>query len=672
MASERGPEDPANGEQSSAEIAAPYSVAERDVVKRNARAAKRTEAARVADARRRAGAEKQATANARRGARAEKEARAAAKKQQTRATKQRSAARAGGGARVEQQLAALVRALVIPPERADDALLTGQRFGLHSQFEEDGILLALHAAIGAGSRRFVELGCGDNGGNSGMLAAELGWHGLMVDADANAVATTVRLNPQKITGTVSWITRENVDDVLTSNGFSGEVDQLSIDLDGNDYWILERLTAVRPRVLIMEYNSAFGPNARVTVPYDDGFRRPVDSPLGRLHFGASLGALTDLAARRGYGLVAVEPTGANAFFLADGLAPELPRHAPEALYRTLSKHRAAVAAPDLFAQMATAGLSLVDLTDTGGAGPSAPLARASGDRGAARRNSRDSFFTEARAHAPLVGVDTKWGSFVVATSDETVGRSLFAGRRRGEMRLLTRAVEVMADSGATPRGLFVDCGANIGTTLIPAVLTAGFNSAIGFEPHPGNVRLLRANVALNGLEECVVTVPAAVSERAGTVELLVHPTNSGGHEVAVAGRTASPTLPDEPLEHVSVEAVTVDGTFEARGVDPAGVGMVWLDVQGHEAAALSGAEGVLRHGPPVVFEFYPAMLRHAGGYDRLIDLAAEQYTHVLDLRTVGIGDGGPAWRPVAELDAIGKTYGAGADRVFTDVLLVRR
>jgi hypothetical protein len=169
--------------------------------------------------------------------------------------------------RSAQVLDGLTRRLVLDPDKLSyPERLTAQRFPGLSQNGEDGILLALFGVIGADERRFAELGCGTNGGNSGFLAYELGWSGLMVDADETCVAACRHLQPPSRVDVVqAWITREGVNDLLTEHGIEGEIDLLSIDIDGNDYWIWEAITVVTPRVVVIEYNAGF-PSARSRSP----------------------------------------------------------------------------------------------------------------------------------------------------------------------------------------------------------------------------------------------------------------------------------------------------------------------------------------------------------------------------------------------------------------------
>jgi hypothetical protein len=246
--------------------------------------------------------------------------------------------------RHSQALDALTRQLVLDPEQLPyPDRLTAQRFMIFSQNGEDGILLALFRAAGTVNRRFAELGCGVNGGNSGFLAYELGWSGLMVDGDENCVATCrVEFPRDRVEVTQAWITREGIDELLEGHGIVGEIDLLSIDIDGNDYWIWDAMTVASPRVVVIEYNAGFGPERSVAVPYQADFDR---KKIHRAYYGASLQALTRLAARKGYRLVAVEPRGVNAFFLRHDIAPEIPSVDPREAYRNNIAPRSLYAPP---------------------------------------------------------------------------------------------------------------------------------------------------------------------------------------------------------------------------------------------------------------------------------------------------------------------------------------
>lgn len=238
--------------------------------------------------------------------------------------------------------------------------LTAHRFGIRSQRGEDGVLAAILEEAGVKQRRFVELGCGDNGGNSGFLAAELGWTGLMVDGSKEAIAGLRReFRSREVAVKQGWITREDVDDMLGRFGTTGDVDVLSIDIDGNDIWVWEALTAVDPRVVCIEYNTILGPERSVAVPYDPDFVRDPKRLFGR-YFGASLAALETIGRRKGYRLVAVE--NVNAFFLRKDVARRIPATPVPIAFRLYEKDARYLARlSDIYAAFAEEGLELVEV-----------------------------------------------------------------------------------------------------------------------------------------------------------------------------------------------------------------------------------------------------------------------------------------------------------------------
>jgi hypothetical protein len=198
---------------------------------------------------------------------------------------------------------------------------------VYSQNGEDGILLYLFSKIGATDRRFVEFGIGDGSEcNTANLALTFGWRGLLLEADAALAARARAFYTSRPTLRTSGLQIENVrvepetiDELLQRFGVQGELDLLSIDIDGNDYWVWEAAEAISPRVVVIEYNASFGPSRAVTVPYRRGFDRYAEHASGFYH-GASLRALDDLARRKGYLLAGCDSRGSNAFFVREDAA----------------------------------------------------------------------------------------------------------------------------------------------------------------------------------------------------------------------------------------------------------------------------------------------------------------------------------------------------------------
>ena len=262
--------------------------------------------------------------------------------------------------KVQPELHAILRTLrldsgTLPyPQR-----LMAQRYRLTPQNEEDGITLSLFDQVGVTNRRFAEIGSGLSGGNSACLAQELGWTGLMVDGDTERMVQVQRRFPG-VTAVAAWVTRENINELITDAGLGGEVDFLSIDLDGNDYWVWQALTACSPRVVVIEYNSSFGPDRAVTVPYDPKFDRH-DHRF--VYYGASLAALAKLGSAKGYRLVTTEPTGVNAYFLRDDVGPSIPACEPADAFRILKRYDVWMRTKkeDVYSYVSAAKLPLVDV-----------------------------------------------------------------------------------------------------------------------------------------------------------------------------------------------------------------------------------------------------------------------------------------------------------------------
>jgi len=202
--------------------------------------------------------------------------------------------------------------------------LQDYEFQVYSQWGEDGILQRLTEVVPVSRKLFVEFGVEDySEANTRFLLANSGWAGLVIDGSPENVQRIVS-DPlywrQNLKAVPAFVTRENINDLLRQNGLSGEIGLLSVDIDGNDYWVWEAIEAVRPAIVIAEYNWRFGAERRVTVPYDPAFVR------GRAHYsmvyyGASLAALEALGTRKGFDLVGCSSSGNNAFFVRRDLRP---------------------------------------------------------------------------------------------------------------------------------------------------------------------------------------------------------------------------------------------------------------------------------------------------------------------------------------------------------------
>lgn len=227
---------------------------------------------------------------------------------------------------------------------------------------------------------------------------------------------------------------------------------------------------------------------------------------------------------------------------------------------------------------------------------------------------------------------------------------------------LVRAVEILHEEGYTKRGLFIDVGANIGTQTVYALQTDKFSGAVCFEPAPQNYRLLRANLAINGLETMARTVETAVSDTAGNVEFELSTQNIGDHRVSLTDKEGA--FDESGRERITVRRDTLDTLLSQTGVSHDEVALLWTDTEGHEDAVLIGGSSLIASGVPVFLEFWPYALERSGGTKRLTDFMKTVFTHFYDMVDLP----NPRRRPIAEIDDVVARL-TGTE--YTDVLAFR-
>lgn len=206
------------------------------------------------------------------------------------------------------------------PSQKDD--LRNREFKIYSKVGEDGLIAYIFSKIGVTNRRFVEFGIQDGKEcNTANLSLNFGWQGMLVDADKDFVESARSYYREKLgrnSGNVKivqcFITAENINKLLSDNGMTGEVDLLSIDIDGNDYWVWKAVNVINPRVVVAEYNASFGLNP-ITVKYDPNFHYSKNGRENPLYFGSALPASAKLAKEKGYILIGCDSNGHDAFFV---------------------------------------------------------------------------------------------------------------------------------------------------------------------------------------------------------------------------------------------------------------------------------------------------------------------------------------------------------------------
>jgi FkbM family methyltransferase len=236
--------------------------------------------------------------------------------------------------------------------------------------------------------------------------------------------------------------------------------------------------------------------------------------------------------------------------------------------------------------------------------------------------------------------------FLLPTVDRGIALEVFVKRgSRNDMKILGRAVRALDRAGVArpPDPVFVDVGANIGTTTIMALRRRGFATAVAIEPWGENFRTLRLNLVANNLDDRVKVFQVAASDVEGDVWLEVSPLSSGCHRIGSSSEEA-----------FRVEAVTLDGLVARGAINPERVGLLWMDTQGHEASVLQGASKLLEVSVPLV-----TAARNEDGWDKakhdLGRLLSRNYTHVQNLRKDGDA------RPISELPAVLDAVKANAD-----------
>ena len=211
-------------------------------------------------------------------------------------------------------------------------------YSLFSQNGEDGILRYLFSEIGFRSKLFLEFGFGVTENNSLRLILKEAFGGVFIDgSELPVIELNLALNALGITNVRAintFITLENIKTILSKSGLPEDIDLLSIDVDGNDYWFWEGIKCLSPRIVVIEYNASLGPQLSLTVPYDSLFDRHQKHPSG-FYCGASIAALERLGKKKGYCLIGCDSSGINAFFIReDCLTHNLVPLSPQLAYRT--------------------------------------------------------------------------------------------------------------------------------------------------------------------------------------------------------------------------------------------------------------------------------------------------------------------------------------------------
>jgi hypothetical protein len=217
----------------------------------------------------------------------------------------------------------LARQLYGGPRYKEPKRLGVHEFQMFSQTGADGIIAEIFRRIGRTNSIFVEFGVGNGLENNTTALLLQGWSGVWIEASERSNKEIQKnlkplIDDQKLSVVAQFITRENIVGLFEDCGVPNELDLVSIDIDGNDYWVWEALLSrYSPRVVVIEYNALLGPSAPWVVEYNPANAR--ESAVATSDFGGSLKAMELLGRRNGYSLVGCDFMGVNAFFVRDDL-----------------------------------------------------------------------------------------------------------------------------------------------------------------------------------------------------------------------------------------------------------------------------------------------------------------------------------------------------------------
>jgi hypothetical protein len=205
------------------------------------------------------------------------------------------------------------------PRYSDPRRLIAHGYKVYSMHDQDGILHEIFNRIGTTDRYFVEFGASDGLTSNTLYMLLKGWSGSWLDGSQKWVTWMTKkfaplIHDGKLQIRHAYLTAENIGSVFAQTGVPAEFDLLSMDVDGNEYWLWKALEQYRPRVVVVEYNASLGEHVRCTIEY-----RPDWLWDGSNYFNSSLGALEHLGREKGYSLVGCNLTGTDAFFVRNDL-----------------------------------------------------------------------------------------------------------------------------------------------------------------------------------------------------------------------------------------------------------------------------------------------------------------------------------------------------------------
>ena len=200
--------------------------------------------------------------------------------------------------------------------------LSDYEWKIFSQWGEDGIIDFLVSEVSITNNTFIEFGVENfSESNCRYLLMKSDWNGFVVDGSKKNIDKLKSSNyfwKYDLQALTAFIDVDNINEILKKSGFEKDLGILSIDIDGNDYHVLNKIDFFDPRIIICEFNPIFGYKRKITTPYDPKFFR-TKGHHSNLYFGASINALISLLSKKNYTLIGTGMQGGNAFFVKNSL-----------------------------------------------------------------------------------------------------------------------------------------------------------------------------------------------------------------------------------------------------------------------------------------------------------------------------------------------------------------
>ena len=213
-------------------------------------------------------------------------------------------------------------------------------FKIFSQFGDDGIIQFLidKLEIGYDYQNFIEFGVEDySEANTKFLLLNNNWSGFILDSSDKNIESIKKKNyfwKYDLEAKQSFVKKENINELIFNSSMKNKkIGILSIDIDGNDYWIWKEISVIDPMIVIIEYNSTFGQNHKISIPYDKNFDRS-KAHYSNLYWGASIEALKFLASKKGYKFLTTNSAGNNAYFIKENIFDKLEIHIKKNIFQS--------------------------------------------------------------------------------------------------------------------------------------------------------------------------------------------------------------------------------------------------------------------------------------------------------------------------------------------------